>query len=63
MSMPGFAATLSLERTAYRYVSGQAGSATRGVTRVVPSLFISPWAPQCPWPCRVIDHWCICPFG
>jgi hypothetical protein len=63
MSMPGFTATLSLERTSGGYVWRQVGSANRGVTGVVPSLYTSPRAPECLWPCRVINHTCVCPFG
>jgi hypothetical protein len=63
MRIPGFTGELSLRKTTDRYVSGQVGSANRGVTSVVPSLYTPPWAPECLWPCRVINHTCVCPFG
>jgi hypothetical protein len=68
MNMPGFTAALSLaktahRKTAYRHVSDQLGAVNRGVPVVVPSLFIATHAPDCPFPCRVINNWCVCPFG
>jgi hypothetical protein len=62
-TMPGFTAALSLTKTSHRYSFAQVWPADRGVTGLVPSLLIPPRAPDCPWPCRVINHTCVCPFG
>jgi hypothetical protein len=61
MSMPGFTAMLSLERTTYRYVSANARMVTQRVTGVVPSAVL-PNRPLCWWPCYTDHHGdCVCP--
>ena len=61
-NMPGFTAGLSLKGAMFRYVSRQAGSTSRGVSGIVPSLVTPPWAPHCSWPCYVDNHGdCVCP--
>lgn len=61
MSMPGFTAMVSLEKTTYRYVSGTARMVTQEVTGVVPShLFYDPKA-LCLPPCYMERGVCFCP--
>ncbi len=65
LRMPGFNAEASLYGSPVVYHSsvgsgGSIGAVNRGVTPVVPSLFIGPHAPDCPFPGRVIGHWCVC---
>jgi hypothetical protein len=64
MSMPGFTAMLSLERTTYTYVSGKAGMVTQRVTGVVPSAVL-PYRPLCWEPCFYDNYSgiCVCPPG
>jgi hypothetical protein len=61
MNIPNFTATLSLKKTTLRHASPQALPASRGHTEVVPS-YISPWKPQCLWPCWIVGRFCICPL-
>jgi hypothetical protein len=61
INMPGFTAALSLEKTTFRYVSGQVESVTRRAAGMVPSLVLPPWS-RCQWPCYVDHHGdCVCP--